>query len=76
MKRPVSEIRSSLKDHVEQKEGDSLQSIEEPGPADIWPPRRKTPRRGRRDTSTKRDPTKVRETHQRALATAAALEEK
>ena len=44
--------------------------------ADVQPPRSKTPRRGRRDTSAKRDLAKVREAHQRALAAAATLEEK
>ena len=37
-------------------------------------PRSKSPRRGRRDTSTERDLAKVREAHWKALATAAALE--
>ena len=45
------------------------------GPADIQPPRSKTPRRGRRDTSAERDFAKEREDHWRALATAATLEE-
>ena len=47
--------------------------MEELGPADVWPPRSKTPRRGRRDTSAERGIAKAREAHWRALA---ALEEK
>ena len=70
-----AEIVSSLKDCLGQKEGKSLQGIEEPGLADVQPPRSKTPRRGRRDTSIKRDLAKVREAHQRTLATMATLEE-
>ena len=75
MKELATEIMSSLKDHLEQKEGKSPQRIEELGWADVWPPRSKTLRRGRRDTSIKRDLAKAREAHQRALATVAALEE-
>ena len=40
--------------------------MEKPGPADIQPPRSKTPRRGRRDTSTERGLTEAREAHWRA----------
>ena len=76
MEELAAKIVSSLKDPLEQKGGKPLQRIEEPGPADIQPPRSKTPRRGRRDTSIERDLPKAREAHQRALATAAALEEK
>ena len=75
MEELAAEIVSSPKDCLGEKEGKSLQRIEEPGPADIWPLRSKTPRRGRRDTSAERDLTKVREAHWRVLATAAALEE-
>ena len=66
---------SSLEDCLEQKEGNSLQRVEEPGLAELWSPKRNTPRRGRRDTSSKRDLDKVREAHWKALATAATLEE-
>ena len=75
MKGLASEIMLSLKDHLEWKEGNSLQRVEEPGPVDVWPSRKKTPSR-RRDTSAKRDLTKAREADQRALATVATLEEK
>ena len=71
----AAKIVSSLKDHLGWKGGEPLQRMEEPGPADIWPPRSKTPKRWRRDTSTERGLTKVREALQKALATAAALEE-
>ena len=53
----------SFKDCLGQKESKSLWGIEEPGPADIQPPRSKTPRRGRRDTSADRNLTKAREAH-------------
>ena len=55
--------------------GEPSQTVEEPGLTDVWPPRSKTPRRGRRDTSTERGLTEVREAHWKALATAATLEE-
>ena len=76
MKELATEIMSSLEDCLEQKEGKSLSRIEEPGLADIWSPRSKTPRRERRDTPAERDLAESREAHQRALATAATLEEK
>ena len=76
MEELATKIVSSLKDHLGQKEGKPLQGVEEPGLADIQPPMSKTSRRGRRDTSAKRDLTEVREAHQRALATVAALKEK
>ena len=65
----------SLGDHLGQKGGKSLQTMEEPDPIDVWPPRSKTPRRGRRDASMERSLAEAKEAHQRALATAAALEE-
>ena len=49
--------------------------MEEPGPTDIWPLRSKIPKRVRRDTSTERGLAKVREAHQKSLATVATLEE-
>ena len=45
-------------------------------PAGAQPLWSKTPRRRKRDTSTERDLTKVREAHQRALAATATLEER
>ena len=40
--------------------GKPLQGLQEPGPADVQPPRSKTPRRERRNTSIERDLTKAR----------------
>ena len=76
MEELATEIVSSLKDCLGWKGSKPLWGIEEPGLADVQSPRSKTPRRGRRDASAKRDLTKAREAHQRALATTAALEEK
>ena len=76
MEKMVTEIVSSLKEHLGQKEGKPLQGLEESGLADIQPPRSKTLMSGRRGTSTKRDLTEAREVHQRVLATMATLEEK
>ena len=47
----------------------------EPNPTDVWSPRSRTSRRGRRDTSTERSLAEAKEAHQRALAIVAALEE-
>ena len=55
--------------------GEPPWTMEEPGPTDIWPPRRKPPRRGRRDTSTEKGLTEVREAHWWVLSTVATLEE-
>ena len=71
----ATEIVSSLKDCLGWKGDEPLQRMEEPGLTDIWPPRSKTPRRGRKDTSTERGLIKAREAHWKTLATAAALEE-
>ena len=51
MEELAAEIVSSLKDCLGQKGDEPLQRMEEPGLTDIWPPRSKTPRRGRRHTS-------------------------
>ena len=42
---------------------------------DIWPPRSRTPGRGRREASVERSLAKVREAHQKALTTVVTLEE-
>ena len=47
----------------------------EPNPTNVWPPRRGTTRRGRRDASTERSLAETREAHWKALAMASALEE-
>ena len=70
-----AEVVSSLEDCLGQKGGKPPQMMEEPDLIDIWPPRSKPPRRGSRDTSMERRLAKAREAHQRALATAASLEE-
>ena len=75
MEKLATKIVSFLIDCLGQKGGRPLQGLQEPGLADIQPPRSKTPRRGRRDTSTERDLTKAREGHWKALATMAALVE-
>ena len=59
MEEMATKIMSSLKDHLGWKGGEPLWRMEEPGQADIWPPRSKTPRRGRRDTFAERDLTEV-----------------
>ena len=71
----IAEVLSSLEDYLGQKGGKPPWTMEEPDPINIWPPRSKTPRRGRRDTSMDRSLTKAREACWRALATTAALEE-
>ena len=71
----TTEVVSSLEDHLGWKGGEPPWTMEEPGPTNIQPPRSKTPRRGSRDTSTERNLAEVREAHQRAFGTAAALEE-
>ena len=76
MEELTADIVSSLKDHLRQKEGQPPGDLEEHGLADAQPSRSKTPQRRRRGTSAERDLTEVREAHWRALATAAALEEK
>ena len=67
MEKLTAEVVSSLRYHLRWKEGKPLQGLEEPGLADVQPPRSKTPRRGRRGTSTERDLDKVREAYQRDL---------
>ena len=76
MEELATEIVSSLKDCLQQKGDEPLWRIEEPGPTDVQSLGSKTPRRGRRDTSTERGLAKMREAHWRALATAAPLEKK
>ena len=75
MEELAAEVVSSLKDHLGQKGDEPLWRMEEPGPTDVCPPRSKTPRRGRRETSAERGLIKAREAHQKALATVAILEE-
>ena len=72
----VGDVVSSLKNHLRQKEGQQPEELEEPRLADVQPSWKKTSRGRRRATSAERDLAKVREAHQRALATVATLEEK
>ena len=51
------------------------QTTGEPNPTGVWPPRSRTPRRGRRDASAERSLAEAREAHWKALAMAATLEE-
>ena len=74
MEELATKIESSLKDCLGWKGDEPLWRMEEPGPTDIQPPRSKTPRTGRRDTSTERAH-QGEGSHQKALATAATLEE-
>ena len=73
MEELAAKIVSSLKDHLKQKRDEPLWKMEEPGATDVQPPRSKTPRRGRRDTSAERGLAEAREAHWKALATAATL---
>ena len=75
MEELMAEVVSSLGDCLGWKGGEPPQATEEPGSTDILPPRSKTPRRGRKDTSMERALAEVREAHWRALATAATMEE-
>ena len=75
MEELAPKIVSSLKDCLGQKGDEPLHRMEEPGPADVWPLRSKTLRRGRRDTPIERGLSEVRDAHQMALATVGTLEE-
>ena len=72
----VGDMMSSLKNCLRWKGGQPPREPEESELVDAQPSQSNTPRRRRRDTSTERDLTKGREAHQRALATAATLEER
>ena len=67
MEELVGVMMSSLKDHLRWKGGQPPRGLEESKLAAAWPSQSKTPRRRRRDISTKRDLTEMREAHQRAL---------
>ena len=71
----VAEVLSSLEDCLGWKGAKCHRWQREPNPTNVWPPRSRTPRRVRRDASTERSLTEVREAHQKALATAATLGE-
>ena len=71
----VAEVVSSLEDCLGQERSKTPQAMREHSLADIWTPRSRTPRRGRRGASVERSLAKVREAHQKALAKVATLEE-
>ena len=71
----VEEVVSSFEDCQGQKWREAPQMTAKPKSTDVWPPRNRTPRRGRRGASVEGSLAKVREIHQKALTMAAALEE-
>ena len=71
----VAEVVSSLAVYQGQEESEMPQMVRKPHPTDVWPPRSRTPRRGRRGASVERSLIKARKAHQKALTMAAALEE-
>ena len=72
----VAEVVSSLEDCQGWERNEMPQTMKEPNPTDVQPPRSRTPRRGRRYASVERSLTEVRVAHQKALAMVATLEEK
>ena len=64
----IAEVVSSLEDCQGWERSKAPQAMREPNLADVWPPRSRTPRRGRRDASVERSLTEAREAHQKALA--------
>ena len=71
----LEEVVSSFEDHQGQKQRKAPEMAVRSQSTDIWPPRSRTPGRGRREASVERSWANVREAHQKALATAATLEE-
>ena len=71
----MEEVVSSFEEHQGWKQREAPEAAVRFQSTDIWPPRSRTPRRGRREDSVERSLAKVREAHQKALAMAAALEE-
>ena len=70
----MEEVVSSFKDWQGWKEEETSGTTARPWLTDAWPSRSRTPGRGRRDTSVERSLATLREAHQKALATVAALE--
>ena len=66
---------SSFNDHQGQKQRRAPEAAVWYHLTGIWPPRNCTPKKERRESSIERSLANVRNTHQKALATAAALEE-
>ena len=71
----VAEVVASLEDCQGWEKGKMPQTTGEFNPTEVWPPRSRTPRRGRRDASVGWSLAEVRETHQKALAMVATSEE-
>ena len=71
----VAEVVSSLEDCQGQERSKMPQMMRKSNPTGVWPPKSRTPRRGRKDAAVERSLAKVREAHQKALAMAAALKE-
>ena len=71
----VAEVVSSLEDCQGWEWREAPQMTGKPRSTDVWPPRSRTPRKGRRRVSVERSLAKVREAHQKTLATVAILEE-
>ena len=70
----IEEVVSSFEDHQGQKGEETSGATARPQLTDAWPPRGRTPGRGRRETSAERSLATMREAHQRALAMVATLE--
>ena len=75
MEELMAEVVSSLEDCLGWKGAKPPWMMQGCGSTDVWPPRSKTPRRGRRDISAERALAKAREAPQRALTTMATMEE-
>ena len=71
----MEEVVSSFNDCQGQKQRKAPETAARSWPTDVQPPRSQTPGRGRRESSVERSLANMREAHQKALATAAALEE-
>ena len=71
----MEEVVSSFKDHQGQKQKKAPEMAVSSQSTDAQPQRIRTPRRERRETSVERSLANVKEAHQKALATRAALEE-
>ena len=71
----MEEVVSSFEDCQGQKQKEAPETAARSQSTDVWPPRSKTPGRGRREASVERSLAKAKEAHQKALAMAATLEE-
>ena len=71
----LEEIVSSFDDCQKWKQRRAPETMAQYWLTGIWPPKNCTPERERRESSVERSLANVRNTHQKALATVAALEE-